>query len=426
MKSVTAGAYPLEERHTSGYISKKLENCLEELGLQKTSIMGVVTDNGANVVKAVHETFSEAKHLPCFAHTLNLVAENSFKGAPEIANLTSRVKTIVTWFKQSVSATDLLRQLQLRDGTSESNFLKLKQQVPTRWNSTFYMVERFLKLHKYVGEILLNDPKAPVMLNGAETVILKELKLLLKPLEVCTKEVCAEKHVTVSKIIPLVHCMKKAIEKIIPQEANVAKFKESLLAQIARRFGLTEKVDKLAIATLLDPRFKKIHFEDYLAVGHAVNSIKKMVKERAIGISEFQEQVNITDKQLETENEEDCTENIWGYHNSLVHDFSTQTNKTEKDDIDMIISSEITHYFNSSIHPLNQNPFEAWKILKISYPHLHSVATEYLQLVATSVPAERLFSKTGDILNEKRSRLKPDTLNKMTFLNSLDLEEWDL
>jgi hypothetical protein len=64
------------------------------------------------------------------------------------------------------------------------------------------MVERFLKLHKYVGEILLNDPKAPVMLNGAETVILKELKLLLK-LKVCTKEVCAEKHVTVSKIIPL-------------------------------------------------------------------------------------------------------------------------------------------------------------------------------------------------------------------------------
>jgi hypothetical protein len=76
------------------------------------------------------------------------------------------------------------------------------------------------------------------------------------------------------------------------------------------------------------------------------------------------------------------------FNNSLVHDFSTQTNKTEKGDIDMIISSEITHYFNSSIHPLNQNPFVALKILKISYPHLHSLATEYLQLVATSGPAE--------------------------------------
>jgi hypothetical protein len=104
--------------------------------------------------------------------------------------------------------------------------------------------------------------------------------------------------------------MKNAIEKTIAQEANVANFKESLVAQITRRFGLTEKVDKLAIATLLDPRLKKIHFEDYLAVGHAVNTIKKIVKERAIGTTEFQEQVNITDKQLETENEEDCTENI--------------------------------------------------------------------------------------------------------------------
>jgi hypothetical protein len=88
------------------------------------------------------------------------------------------------------------------------------------------------------------------------------------------------------------------------------------------------------------------------------------------------------------------------FNNSLMHDFSTQTNKTEKDDKDMIISSEITHYFNSSIHPLNQNPSEGWKIINISYPHLHSLATKYLQLVATSVPAERLFSKTGDILND--------------------------
>jgi hypothetical protein len=39
--------------------------------------------------------------------------------------------------------------------------------------------------------------------------------------------------------------MKNAIEKIIPQEANVANFKESLLAEIARRFGLTEKVDQI-------------------------------------------------------------------------------------------------------------------------------------------------------------------------------------
>jgi hypothetical protein len=45
-------------------------------------------------------------------------------------------------------------------------------------------------------------------------------------------------------------------------------------------------------------------------VDHAVNTIKKIVKERAIGTTEFPEQVNITDKQLEAENEEDCTENI--------------------------------------------------------------------------------------------------------------------
>ena len=73
---------------------------------------------------------------------------------------------------------------------------------------------------------------------------------------------------------------------------------------------------------------------------------------------------------------------------------------------------------------LHSNPFKVWGQLKLTYPHSHRVANKYLQITATSVPSERLFSKTGTIINDRRSRIKPERLKKMVFLGSLPIEEW--
>lgn len=55
------GTYELYERHTAYYIGEVLEEAL----------LAVITDNGANMVLAIFDTFGKAKHRPCFAHTLN-------------------------------------------------------------------------------------------------------------------------------------------------------------------------------------------------------------------------------------------------------------------------------------------------------------------------------------------------------------------
>ncbi len=60
----------------------------------------------------------------------------------------AQVKRIVTFFHKSTKALEKLRIIQERLNLPE---LKLIQPVETQWNSTFYMLERYLLLNEAVS-----------------------------------------------------------------------------------------------------------------------------------------------------------------------------------------------------------------------------------------------------------------------------------
>jgi len=78
--------------------------------------------------------------------------------------------------------------------------------------------------------------------------------------------------------------------------------------------------------------------------------------------------------------------------------------------------SDLKHYLNHPTIPINSDILKFWDINTNIYPHLKKVVEPYLSLVATSVPSERLFSKAGNIITEKRNRLKGDKLQQLLFL----------
>lgn len=66
-------------------------------------VVCVVTDNANNIVAAVR-----LKHLPCFAHTLNLDVQDSLKADPELAEIQKKISGIVSYFHHSSKSTDKL------------------------------------------------------------------------------------------------------------------------------------------------------------------------------------------------------------------------------------------------------------------------------------------------------------------------------
>lgn len=59
LSSINLGVYDLKERHDNVYLSKILNEACCEWGIDKNKISAVVTDSGANILKAVEVTFGK-------------------------------------------------------------------------------------------------------------------------------------------------------------------------------------------------------------------------------------------------------------------------------------------------------------------------------------------------------------------------------
>lgn len=121
---------------------------------------------------------------------------------------------VVVWIKRHVRVNEELRKMQLKEGVAEVKLLKPILDVKTRWNSTFNMQERVIKLLPFLTRILLHSSDLMIMISSAEKREITEIITFLRPLEAMTAQISGEKYSTLSEIIPLVHCGRDQIEQI--------------------------------------------------------------------------------------------------------------------------------------------------------------------------------------------------------------------
>ena len=72
------------------------------------------------------------------------------------------------------------------------------------------------------------------------------------------------------------------------------------------------------------------------------------------------------------------------------------------------------------------NPLDWWRLHNEKYPNIWRMASCVLAIPATSAPSECVFSAAGNIVNKKRVRLKPETLDLLIFLRgNKEFVEWN-
>ncbi|CAH1108707.1 unnamed protein product [Psylliodes chrysocephalus] len=146
----------------------------------------------------------------------------------------------------------------INDSTTHKQY-KLIQEVPTRWNSTYYMVERILTTSEALGRTLLKIRKAPHPLSVDELSILTDSVKVLKCFEEATKKISGSTYTTISLIIPLsfgiYNFLTTVITDLDTEEGKI--FCSGLIESVKKRLFPYETRSVTKMGTIIDTRFKK-------------------------------------------------------------------------------------------------------------------------------------------------------------------------
>lgn len=407
IKHMVLGCEAFGERHTGENLGNAIKKIIDEWELQN-KILIVVSDNASNIKKAVKDIL-QLRHFGCYAHSINLIAHDSLVHAIEILD---KIKKIVGYFRRSSFA--MAKLLEQQKHLKIIPTKKLIQDVVTRWNSTYYMTERFVELEEPIRTTMALIRHDLPIISEEEWQFLKELIVILRPLEDVTRTMSGENYLTGSSVIILTDGLRNVYRELNKKNhfSTISKtIISSILDGINCRLGDLESSNSLTLTTFLDPRFKNIAFSNEY-VGEsvkraAISLITKVLKNQTTNAEETKE-----NEATNTETQEKSENSIWGSFDKKVANLKPTGSAQSRAII------EVQRYLEEPPINRKENPLNWWKNNSHNFPNLSSIVREKFIVVATSVPCERLFSKSGLILSDRRNRLGSEKVKQILFIGN--------
>ncbi len=118
-------------------LSNGLQDVFQEYEV-KEKLLATVTGNASSMVKAVKDL--RLKHIPCFAHTLNLAVTDPIKATASLESTREQASEIVNQAVCSNKANDLFQDFHKNLGRKHPK--KLIKDVKALWNSTYDILQR--------------------------------------------------------------------------------------------------------------------------------------------------------------------------------------------------------------------------------------------------------------------------------------------
>lgn len=172
------------DSHTGIHIADELGTILNDWYLPVHGLTTITTDNGTNIVAAAN--ILDCIRLPCFSHCLNLAVEKACK-IKEVEKAIARCRR---HFHHSSKAVYVFKKKQEDLHHSQQNLI---QDVPTRWTSAYYMVERIIQQQQPLCASLLELKKTDLMPSDTEFESMEVYVAVMKCLVTITEAIGAQK-----------------------------------------------------------------------------------------------------------------------------------------------------------------------------------------------------------------------------------------
>ncbi|XP_064417131.1 E3 SUMO-protein ligase ZBED1-like [Latimeria chalumnae] len=426
MESVILQTRAMPERHTAENLADMLNTVAETWNL-KGKITACVHDNASNIVLE-NTALLEWESNPCFAHTLQLAINDGFK-VSSINRVVGAASRLISHFHHSTVATQALKLKQQQQNLPQH---RLMQYCKMRWNLISDMFER-LQEQRWAIAAVLSD-RSFTKLAEAQTLeltddnwqIIEEFLPVLRSLKCATTALCGESEVSVSMVYPVTATLLSKHLKPVPEESNkVTEFKTAVSESLRRRLepvALHRAGKAVLISSLLDPRHKHLKFIDVpvrMAVREKLDELLSNLPQNndniagvgphtsMLEVEAANSTVKKTNKQTKKKLHTECDKHI-----AMATLFGDDYYMEKAS-----VQTELENYILEPCIPPNQDPLEWWRVSENHYRKLARLAKVYLCILATSVPAERVFSAAGLIVNRLRSRLSPEHVDMLIFLS---------
>lgn len=243
--------------HTGVHMSDHVYDFLKEWGIQK-KIMCITLDNAssndvfADVIKNELDLVcgGDYFHVRCCAHILNLIVQDGLK---EINEAVVKVRETVKYCKGSQARKQ--RFLTCVAHVELDSSRGLRQDVPTRWNSTYLMLENVLYYKKAFLHFQKVDANYIHCPTNEEWGRIEKLFRFLKVFFDVTNVFSGTNYPTANVYFPNVLKIRLLLKEELENSDN---FMHKMAARMNEKFAKywTNFSIIMAVAVVLDPRFK--------------------------------------------------------------------------------------------------------------------------------------------------------------------------
>lgn len=281
----------------------------------------------------------------------------------------------------------------------------LKQEVETRWNSKLEMLKSINDQFEAITE-LLSEKNELERIQNIDQSILQILVNFLTKFQEASDFLEGSKYPTLHMVIPWYRILMDYCKVSISDNEALVQIK-TVVEQIMRNKLKIENIHKISV--FFDPRMKQLKIleqDDIIWVKNQIRSQCTNLLSQVTNDSESDSSIN-TIQERPSKKSRKRARDITDF--SQYYDSSSEDE--DEDEVDQYLKSKASKDKNMDI-------LQWWKDHSNEYPALSILGSYYLSIPASSASSEREFSKAGLTINERRTRLNPETVDSILMLHS--------
>ncbi|KAK7130430.1 hypothetical protein R3I93_019921 [Phoxinus phoxinus] len=376
---LTTVAFPLEEAKTGENIRREIIRLLTEYGLDMTLLNKVVwvTDQGSNIISALRPY----RRLDCQDHVYNTVMRHALdptqlaQDAPTVADTLQATKALVKYVKKSGMAALLSKTV--------------IQMADTRFSTVYLTLNSVRSVYQELRE-KLNERAEGRRIDAISPDVLDFLIEFLQPFYDAQRELEGDQYPTINLVFLWFERLKRHCHRKTTDSPYQAIIRERHLCWILRKVEIQE-LQK--IATFLWPKYSQLRMLSFSETDDLHQEIQRQLSD------------------LRVRTEETATEGP--APKKAAVDFEEWENVPVAD-----VTDEVEMYSTQN-HTMqdDRDVLGWWSDHQLNYPKLSVLARSILAIPASSSSSERNFSAAGRTIEQRRTALKPSTIDAILFLH---------